>query len=429
MSAKTQGALFKGPSLSFSYAIDDFLTFVAIEKGLSDNYQLSNRRSLQELAAWCQERGFQDPRAVQTDDLTAYLSYLKTRPRRAPGRDPQKPSLSDSSMRLAIIAIRLFYGFLRSRHGLKRDPAGVLRTPKLKSPLPRTLNQLEAKNFLSVPLSQHRRLFQTKDSPFWQCAYTAPDGTYVRKSTGQTDYAKALEVSRGYVHHEVVLDQNSASPEWITRLDLSQRLYPRRDRAILEVLYASGARASEVATLVLANANLEERILRVVGKGNKTRLVPINQAAAAAIDDYIKNERPRLTAATRHTGVPARSRPELFLSQKRGKPQPLTYVRIWQIVKELAALAGVDKTIYPHLLRHSCATHLLERGCDLRVIQELLGHADIMTIERYTHVSNGHVKAVYKRCHPRSGAVKQPDVQSQVPAAGDHATVAARSRS
>jgi integrase/recombinase XerD len=176
------------------------------------------------------------------------------------------------------------------------------------------------------------------------------------------------------------------------------------------VLYASGARASEVATLLLANVNLEERILRVVGKGNKTRLVPINQAAATAIDDYIKNERSRLTAATR-TGVPARSRPELFLSQKRGKPQPLTYVRIWQIVKDLAAFCGVDKKIYPHLLRHSCATHLLENGCDLRVIQELLGHADIMTIERYTHVSNGHVKAVYKRCHPRSGAPKQQTVQ------------------
>jgi site-specific recombinase XerD len=409
MSANTRSVLFKGPSLPFAEAIDSFILFLAVEKGLSSNYQFSNRRSLQELAAWCQGQGFQDPRTVQTDDLTAYLSYLKTRPRRAPGRDPQKPSLSDSSMRLTIIAIRLFYDFLKRRHGLKSDPAGVLRTPKVKSPLPHTLNQFEAKNFLAVPLSQHRRLFQTKASPFWQCAYTAPDGTYVRKSTGQTDKEKATEVSRGYVHQEVVLGQNSATPEWITRLDLSQRLYPRRDRAILELLYATGARASEVANLLLANVNLEERILRVVGKGNKTRLVPINQAAAAAIDDYIKNERSRLIAATRCTGIPAKPWPQLFLSQKRGKP--LTYVRIWQIVKELAALTGVDKTIYPHLLRHSCATHLLENRCDLRVIQELLGHADIMTTEIYTHVSDTHVKEVYKRCHPRSGAPKQQTLQ------------------
>ena len=135
MSAKTRGAPFRGPSLSFSDAIDDYLSFVAIEKGLSDNYQLSNRRSLQELATWCQGRGFQDPRTVQTDDLTAYLSYLKTRPRRAPGRDPQKPSLSDSSMRLAIIAIRLFYAFLKSRHGLKRDETWF--TPHLVHSAPR----------------------------------------------------------------------------------------------------------------------------------------------------------------------------------------------------------------------------------------------------------------------------------------------------
>jgi site-specific recombinase XerD len=90
MSAKTRGALFRGPSLEWGGAIDDYLGFVAIEKGLSDNYQLSNRRSLQELAAWCQGRGFQDPRTVQTDDLTAYLSYLKARPRRAPGRGSAK---------------------------------------------------------------------------------------------------------------------------------------------------------------------------------------------------------------------------------------------------------------------------------------------------------------------------------------------------
>jgi integrase/recombinase XerD len=426
MSAKTRSGATKYQSLSFCETIDSFILFLAVEKGLSTNYQLSNRRSLQELAAWCQGRGFQDPRTVQTDDLTAYLSYLKTRPRRAPGRDPQKPSLSDSSMRLAIIAIRLFYGFLRSRHGLKRDPAGVLRTPKLKSPLPHTLNQLEANRLLAIPLSQRRRLFQTKASPFWQCAYTAPDGTYVRKSTGQTDKGKAMEVSRGWVHHEVAMDQDSASPEWITRFDLSQRAYPRRDRAILEVFYGCGLRAAELATLLLANVNLEERAMRVVGKGNKTRLVPIGRPACAAIEDYLKHERSRFTAATRNTGKSAKHCPELFLS-RRGKR--LTTVRVWQLIKELAALVGLEKNVYPHLFRHSFATHLLENGCDLRVIQELLGHADIMTTEIYAHVSDTHVKEVFKRCHPRSGAVKQQDVQSQAPAAADTPTVAARWRS
>jgi site-specific recombinase XerD len=410
MSAKTRGPLFKGPSLEWGYAIDDYLGFVAIEKGLSNNYQLSNRCSLQELAAWCQGRGFQDPRTVQTDDLTAYLSYLKTRPRRAPGRDPQKLYLSDSSMRIAIIAIREFYRFLKSRHGLKRDPAGVLRTPKVKNSLPHTLNQMEAKSFLAVPLSQHRRLFKAKDSQYWQCKYTAPDGRLVQKSTRETNKTKAWEVSERFVNPEGVSHSGPPAFEPGAKRDFSIRPYPRRDMAMVELLYASGLRVGELTNARLEHTNLEERerFIRVTGKGNKTRVVPIGRKACAAIRTYLERERRMLA----RPGIGS----YLFLSRRGGK---LTTQRVWQIVKGLGALAGFDKKIYPHLLRHSCATHLLENGCGLREIQELLGHADIMTIERYTHLSNGHVKEVFKRCHPRSGAVKQQDVQAQAPSAAD----------
>jgi len=142
-------------------------------------------------------------------------------------------------------------------------------------------------------------------------------------------------------------------------------------------------KGTELCTLQLAHVNLEERILRVVGKGNKTRLVPIGRTACAAIEDYTKHERSRFTVATQR-GVAAKARPELFPSQRRGKT--LTYVRIWQLVKELAALAGFEREIYPHLFRHSFATHMLENCCDLRVIQELLGHADISTTAVYKHI-------------------------------------------
>ncbi len=410
MSAKTRGALFKGPSLEWGHAIDDFLGFMAIEQGLSNNYQLSTRRSLEEFTAWCKGRGFQDPRTIQIDDLTAYLSYLKKRPLKKPGRDPQRLCLSDSSMRLAIIAVRLFYGFLKSRHGLKRDPAGVLRAPKPKSPLPHTLNQLEAKNFLAVPLSQHRRLVKPKDSPYWHCKYTAPDGRRVQKSTRKTDKAKAWKVSESFVNPEGVSHSSPPVSEPGAKRDFSIRPYPRRDIAMVELLYASGLRVGELTSARLEHTNLEERerFIRVTGKGNKTRVVPIGRKACAAIRTYLERERRMLA----RPGIGS----YLFLSRRGGK---LTTQRVWQIVKELGALAGFDKKIYPHLLRHSCATHLLENGCGLREIQELLGHADIMTIERYTHLSNGHVKEVYKRCHPRSGAVKQQDVQSQAPAAAD----------
>ena len=143
---------------------------------------------------------------------------------------------------------------------------------------------------------------------------------------------------------------------------------------------------------------------RVTGKGNKMRLVPIGSKACEAIRNYRDCERLSLTAATR-TGRQAKARSELFLSERRARP--LTYVRIWQLVKELARLAGFDKEIYPHLFRHSFATHLLENDCDLRVIQELLGHADITTTAVYTHLDMRKLNEVHKRCHPRSGARKE----------------------
>jgi site-specific recombinase XerD len=245
-------------------------------------------------------------------------------------------------------------------------------------------------------------------SPYWQCRYTDPNGRRVQESTGQSDKAKALEVSEHIVNPEGATHSSSSILVQFRDLDLSQRRYPRRDRAILEILYGCGLRATELATLQLANVNLEERILRVVGKGNKTRLVPIGRTACAAIEDYIKHERSRFTTATQR-GKPAKPRPELFPSQRRGKT--LTYVRIWQLVKELAALAGFEKSIYPHLFRHSFATHLLENGCDLRVIQELLGHADISTTAIYTHLDIRHLKDVHKRYHPR-GAVSAKQKKS-----------------
>jgi site-specific recombinase XerD len=381
----------------FGEAIDSFILYLAVEKGLSDNYQLSNRRSLYELAAWCRRRRLADPASIQLDDLTHYLSRLKTR------------GLAPASMRLAIISIRLFFDFLRRRHGLARDPAALLRTPRVKNPLPHTLNQLEMNRMISVPLTQQRYLFKYRRWPtYWYCKYRAPDGRYVVRSTKQTEKQKAWEVSESFVNPEVAAPDSTVVLGRFREFDFSGRPYPRRDRAILEVLYGCGLRATELCTLQLANVNLEDRILRVTGKGNKTRLVPIGRTACEAIRSYIEHERSRLCATTTpqkgrdYVPVPAKPRPQLFLSQRRGKT--LTYVRIWQLVKELAALAGFEKDVYPHLFRHSFATHLLENDCDLMVIKELLGHADVTTTAVYCHLDMRKLKEVHRRCHPRSGA-------------------------
>jgi integrase/recombinase XerD len=143
--------------------------------------------------------------------------------------------------------------------------------------------------------------------------------------------------------------------------------------------------------LKVENVKLEQGILRVRGKGNKERLVPMGQPARKALAAYLEKVRPQLD----HSGRAS----EVFLSNNG---HPLTRARLWGIVKEAALRAGIDRNLYPHMLRHSFATHLLAGGADLRLIQEMLGHADIATTQIYTHVSQSHLQQVHRRFHPRA---------------------------
>jgi len=164
-----------------------------------------------------------------------------------------------------------------------------------------------------------------------------------------------------------------------------------RDRAILELFYASGIRLTELVESRLENLSIEEGWIRITGKGSKTRLAPVGKAALTSIQRYLDGGRVKL--------VKPKSGSWIFLSQQG---ECLTRARIFQIVKERAALAGLDpKRIHPHLLRHSFATHLLSNGADLRVIQEMLGHADIATTQVYTHVDDRRLKEVHRKFHPR----------------------------
>lgn len=165
--------------------------------------------------------------------------------------------------------------------------------------------------------------------------------------------------------------------------------YPSRDVAILELLYASGLRASELCAVTLGNLSLEEGFVRVLGKGSKERMVPVGEAAVAAIERYLRECRPRLEKTP--TDV-------LFLS-KTGRP--LERVRLWQLVESYGRQSGLLKEISPHVLRHCFATHLLGGGADLRVVQSLLGHADVGTTQIYTHVDTTRLKGIHTRFHPR----------------------------
>ena len=163
------------------------------------------------------------------------------------------------------------------------------------------------------------------------------------------------------------------------------------DQAILELAYASGLRLAELRHARLEQLHLEAGFINVVGKGNKERVVPLGRKAVAALQRYLEGGRPRL--------VTRRSPANVFLT-RRGTP--FAPVTMWQHIKQRARWAGIARNVTPHMLRHSFATHLLEHGADLRVIQELLGHTSISTTEVYTHVAGNRLREVHRRFHPRT---------------------------
>ena len=293
-------------------SIEQFILYLATERGLSDNYQLSTRRSLEEFAEWLSKaRQITTPEAVTLAVITDYLAHCKKR------------GLSTSSIKLVVVAIKILFRFLLARDRLTADPAEYIPLPRAERYLPETLNEMQAEKLLE---------------------------------SISTDQPLGL-----------------------------------RDKAMVELLYACGLRISELAGARLENLHLEERTIRVTGKGNKTRMIPVGRKACDAIAEYLAKERPGM--------VKKRTGSEIFLSVRGTK---LTTVRIWQIIKRIARHAGLEANVYPHLLRHSFATHLLSNGADLRIIQELLGHADVSTTQIYTHVDQQRLKAVHHRFHPRA---------------------------
>lgn len=288
---------------------DQFIRYLATERGLSESYQLSVRQTLDALARWMRKQNL-DLRDVGTDELAAFLSQRKT------------DHLSPSSLRITTVHLKIFFRWLVGREKLEMDPAEPLMSPRPDQSLPETLDSSEL---------------------------------------------------------EILLES----------IDPNQPL-GRRDRAILELFYSAGLRLSELCKVRLEMIDFEDGFIRISGKGGKTRVVRVGKKARAAIDDYLANERAGL--------VTKKTSSHVFLSVRGTLLSP---DRVRQIVKERAKFAGIEKNLYPHLLRHSFATHLLEGGADLRVIQELLGHADISTTQIYTHVDRNRLKAVHKKFHPR----------------------------
>jgi len=292
--------------------IDSFILHLATERGHSDNYQLLVRRTLERFAAWAQkDRSISDIAKVSTIDLTDYLMSRK------------RGGLASSSIRLELVALKIFFRWLNARRKREGDPAEPILPPRMDQHLPDTLNETETQQL--------------------------------------------VESVRGHEPRDL------------------------RDRAILELFYAAGLRLAELTDARLENLSADEGWIRVTGKGKKTRMAPVGKDALKALNRYLEAGRPAL--------VKKKTTSWIFLSSRGDR---LTTSRIQQIVKERALKAGLDPArIHPHLLRHSFATHLLSNGADLRVIQEMLGHADISTTQIYTHVDQARLKEVHRKFHPR----------------------------
>lgn len=166
-----------------------------------------------------------------------------------------------------------------------------------------------------------------------------------------------------------------------------------RNRAILEIMYGAGLRVSELVNLTLDQLYFEIGFLRIIGKGNKERLVPVGEPAIKATEQYLGTIRPQILKSTEL------AKGHVFLNQRGG---PITRMSIWNIVQQAAKIAQIKKKVYPHILRHSFATHLLEGGADLRSVQEMLGHVSILTTEIYTHVDRSLLHQIHKQYHPRA---------------------------
>ncbi len=212
-----------------------------------------------------------------------------------------------------------------------------------------------------------------------------------REQVVSKDVASVLDTPKGGFRLPEVL--SVAEVDRLLAAPPSATLLGRRDQAILETLYATGARVSEVSDLTLGQLNLTGGYLKLIGKGSKERIVPLGRRAVEALSSYICEVRPQITGVV----DPPEESP-VFVS-RTGKR--LGRENIWRLAKKYATIAGVRRKLSPHTLRHSFATHLLEGGADLRVVQEMLGHADIATTQIYTHVNTDRLRAVHKRYHPR----------------------------
>lgn len=289
-----------------------FHHYIRAERGMAANTVLAYRRDLDRFAGWVADCGLADYLHPSVRDLSRYVSFLR------------EEGLAPASVARHLVALKMFYRFLRLEERAAAGSVELLTSPALWERIPQVLSPENVEKLLAAP--------QTTD--------------------------------RFYL----------------------------RDRALLETLYATGSRASEVVGLKLCDLYLESAFCKCHGKGSKQRIVPLGKPALEALRVYLGELRPKLTRTAPHA-------PWVFVSRGgRG----LSREMLWVLVKKYVRRTGLNGKVSPHTLRHSFATHLLAGGADLRTVQELLGHSNIRTTQHYTHVDRDRLKAIHRKFHPRA---------------------------
>lgn len=303
----------KGTEMIGQEALEEYIIYLKIERGLSANTVTSYKRDIEKYLTFLMEKKITQLDEVSRFEVLDFLQILR------------QSGAADNSIIRMVSSLRKFHQYLKRESIVSDDPMQLIDTPKKASTLPKAISPQAVEQLLEAPDT------------------TTPLGV--------------------------------------------------RDRTILELMYATGLRISELVNLKLSDMHLTMGFIQTMGKGEKERIIPLGEIASQWLDHYLDGARVYLQDQSAEIS-------EYVFLNSRGKG--LSRQGVWKKVKQLALEAGIDQNVTPHTLRHSFATHLLENGADLRMVQELLGHADISTTQIYTHITKTRLKQVYSDYHPRA---------------------------
>ena len=343
------------------WRIDPFVRSLA---NLASSTKLAYHDDVERFVVWCESTDVDGPTLVSRAEIRRWMADLS------------RSGLSPSTSNRRLAAVRRYMAFLRTTGIVDADPTEQIKAPSKASRLPRVLTQGEITDLLDRPPAPRQ------------------SGRALRgNGRGSESVSAGKGRQRDGCGGDAVGSQDADR-------SVESECWAAQDQAVLELLYSSGLRVAELCSMEDRSWNRRRYVLTVLGKGSKERIVPIGEPAAVALAVWIDEARPKLLEASE----------TMFVNRRR---RPLGPRDVRRILDRRSS-----RPTHPHALRHTFATHLLDGGADLRVVQELLGHSDLATTQRYTHVSKERLRSVHESTHPRAGVIRQGRVTR--PAPGDN---------